>query len=102
MFDFIEYKKRFLQATKGWDNKKWNNLDDNPLVLSAPKLQDCHIKNCRFVESRLKILEYLPKDSVVAEVGTQYGHFAEKIRPLAKKIYAIIEGFQFNPPRANS
>ena len=23
-------------------------------------------------------------------------------RPLAKKIYAIIEGFKFNPPRANS
>ena len=47
-------------------------------------LQDCHVKNFRFVESRLKILEYLPKDSVVAEVGTQYGHFAEKILAIAK------------------
>jgi hypothetical protein len=26
----------------------------------------------------------------------------ENIRPLAKKIYAIIKDFQFNPPRANS
>jgi hypothetical protein len=47
-------------------------------------LQDCHVRNCRFVESRLKILEYLPKDSVVAEVGTQYGRFAEKNLAIAK------------------
>lgn len=84
MFDFIEYKKRFLEATKDWDNEKWNNLDDNPFLLSAPMLQDCHVKNCRFVESRLKILEYLPKNSVVAEVGTQYGYFAEQIMAIAK------------------
>jgi len=47
-------------------------------------LQDCHVKNCRFVESRLKILEYQPKNSVVAEVGTQYGRFAEEIIAIAK------------------
>jgi hypothetical protein len=57
MFDFVEYKKNFLQATKDWNNEKWNNFDDNPFLLSAPMLQDCHVKNCRFVESRLKILE---------------------------------------------
>jgi hypothetical protein len=84
MFDFIEYKKRFLEATKDWNNEKWNNFDDNPFLLSAPMLQDCHVKNCRFVESRLKILEYLPKNSVVAEVGTQYGYFAEQIMAIAK------------------
>jgi hypothetical protein len=84
MFDFIEYKKRFLEATKDWNNEKWNNFDDNLFLLSAPMLQDCHVKNCRFVESRLKMLEYLPKNSVVAEVGTQYGHFAEQIMAIAK------------------
>ncbi len=47
-------------------------------------LQDCHVKNCRFVESRLKILEYQPKNSVVAEVGTQYGRFAEELIAIAK------------------
>jgi hypothetical protein len=47
-------------------------------------LQDGHIKNCRFVESRLKIFEYQPKNSVVAEVGTQYGRFAEEIIAIAK------------------
>ena len=35
MFDFIEYKKRFLEATKDWNNEKWNNFDDNPFLLSA-------------------------------------------------------------------
>jgi phospholipid N-methyltransferase len=95
MFDFIEYKKRFLEATKDWNNEKWNNFDDNPFLLSAPMLQDCHVKNCRFVESRLKILEYLPKNSVVAEVGTQYGHFAEKILAIAKpkKLHLIDYNF---------
>jgi hypothetical protein len=84
MFDFIEYKKRFLEATKDWNNEKWNNFDDNPFLLSAPMLQDGHVKNCRFVESRLKILEYLPKNSLVAEVGTQYGYLAEQIMAIAK------------------
>jgi hypothetical protein len=95
MFDFVEYKKRFLEATKDWNNEKWNNFDDNPFLLSAPMLQDSHVKNCRFVESRLKILEYLPKNSVVAEVGTQYGHFAEKILAIAKpkKLHLIDYNF---------
>ncbi len=79
MFDFLQYKQNFLAATEGWDNEKWNNFNDNPLVLVSPTLQNCHVKNCRLVESRIKILEYLPKNSVVAEVGTQYGRFAEKI-----------------------
>ena len=58
-------------------------------------LQDCHVKNCRFVESRLKILKYLPKNSVVAEVGTQYGHFAEQMMAIAKpkKLHLIEYNF---------
>lgn len=95
MFDFLQYKKIFLQATKDWNNEKWNNFDDNPLLLSAPMLQDCHVNNCRFVESRLKILEAVPKDSVVAEVGTQYGRFAEKIMAITKpkKLHLIDYNF---------
>jgi protein-L-isoaspartate O-methyltransferase len=84
MLDFVEYRKKFLEATKDWDNEKWNNFEDNPFVVLAPMLQDGHIKNCRFLESRLKMLEYLPKNSVVAEVGTQYGYFAEQIMAIAK------------------
>jgi len=95
MFDFIRYKQNFLDATEGWDNEKWSNFNDNPFLLSSPILQNCHVKNCRLVESRAKMLEYLPKDSVVAEVGTQYGLFAEKILSIAKpkKLHLIDYNF---------
>jgi hypothetical protein len=95
MFDFIRHKQNFLNATEGWDNEKWSNFNNNPLLISSPILQDCHVKNCRLVESRVKMLEYLPKDSVVAEVGTQYGRFAEKIISIAKpqKLHLIDYSF---------
>lgn len=96
MFDFIKYKKRFVEATKGWDNEKWSNVDSNSFLISAPILQNRHVKNCRLVESRAKLLEYLPKDSVVAEVGTQYGNFAEKIFSITqpKKLHIIDNNLQ--------
>ncbi|NJK75784.1 MAG: class I SAM-dependent methyltransferase [Microcoleus sp. SU_5_6] len=95
MFDFLQYKQNFLAATEDWDNEKWNNFNDNPLVLVAPKLENCHVKNCRLVESRVKMLELLPKNAVVAEVGTQYGRFAEKILTIArpKKLHLIDGNF---------
>lgn len=95
MFDFIRYKQNFLNATEGWDNEKWSNLNHNPFIISSPILEDCHVKNCRLVESRAKMLEYLPKDSVVAEVGTQYGRFAKKILSITKpqKLHLIDYSF---------
>jgi Methyltransferase domain len=95
MFDFLQYKQNFLATTQDWDNEKWNNFNDNPLVLVSPILQNCHVKNCRLVESRVKMLEYLPKNSVVAEVGTQYGRFAEKILAIAQpqKLHLIDGNF---------
>ncbi len=95
MFDFIRYKEIFLNATEGWDNEKWSNFTDNPFLISSPILQDCHVKNCRLIESRAKMLEYMPKDSVVAEVGTQYGRFAEKIYSITKprKLHLIDYSF---------
>lgn len=95
MFDFLQYKQNFLAATNDWDNQKWNNLNDNPFVLGSPRLQNCHVKNCRLVESRVKMLEYLPKNSVVAEVGTQYGQFAAKILAITQpqKLHLIDYNF---------
>ncbi|MEG5057143.1 class I SAM-dependent methyltransferase [Microcoleus sp. A2-C5] len=84
MLDFIKYKQNFLESTKDWDNEKWNNFNDNPLVLVSPILDNCHVKNCRVVNNRFKMLEYLPKNAVVAEVGTQYGQFAEAILSITK------------------
>jgi hypothetical protein len=41
------------------------------------------------------MLKYLPKNSLVAEVGTQYGHFAEKILAIAKpkKLHLLDNNF---------
>ena len=95
MLDFITYKQNFLEATNGWDNEKWSDFNENPLVICSPILQNSHVKNCRLLESREKMLEYLPKNSVVAEVGTQYGKFAEKILAIAKpkKLHLIDYNF---------
>lgn len=96
MLDFLQYKKNFLAATQGWDNEKWNNYSDNPFIVVAPVLQNYHVKNCRVVENRFKMLEFLPKNSVVAEVGTQYGEFAEKILATVKpqKLHLIDGDFE--------
>jgi Methyltransferase domain len=96
MFDFITYKQKFLEATNGWDNEKWSNFNNNPFLISSPLLQNCHVKNCRLIESRAKMLEYLPKDSVVAEVGTEYGHFAEKILSITKPKKLHLIDYNFN------
>jgi Methyltransferase domain len=95
MLDFIKYKENFLEATKDWDNHKWSNYNDNPFVLVAPTLDNCHVKNCRVLRNRFTMLEYLPKNSVVAEVGTQYGHFAETILSITKpkKLHLIDYNF---------
>lgn len=95
MLDFLQYKQNFLEATQNWDNQKWNNFNDNPFVLSSPMLEDCHIKNCRLLENREKMLEFLPKNSVVAEVGTQHGRFSARIRNITqpKKLHLIDSNF---------
>lgn len=95
MLDFIKYKENFLEATKDWDNEKWSNYKDNPLVLVSPILENCHVKNCRLLKNRFRMLECLPKNSVVAEVGTQYGHFAEVIISITKpkKLHLIDYNF---------
>ncbi|MCU0541166.1 MAG: class I SAM-dependent methyltransferase [Oscillatoriaceae cyanobacterium Prado104] len=96
MLDFLQYKQNFLATTKNWDNEKWNNFKDNPFIVVAPLLQECHVKNCRLVENRVKMLEFLPKNAVVGEVGTQYGEFAEQILAITKpqKLHLIDGNFE--------
>lgn len=38
-----------------------------------------HLENCRVLTRREMVLQDIPKGSLIAEVGTQQGHFAKKI-----------------------
>ena len=92
MIDFVKARKKFIRATKRYNNKEWNDFSNNSFFQMGPPLSNLHLKNCRVLESREKLLEYLPKDSVVAEVGTLYGDFAEKILFITKpKKFHIID-----------
>jgi hypothetical protein len=86
MIDFVRARKSFLKATEDYDNQEWNDWSNNPFTIMAPPLSDSHLRNCRVLESREKMLEFLPANSIVAEVGTLYGHFAEKILSITKPI----------------
>lgn len=49
------------------------------LIPWAPSLDFLHLNNCRVLPSREHILDLLPKNSICAEIGTQYGNFAKSI-----------------------
>lgn len=46
---------------------------------AAPKLETKHIKNCRLVEDRYKLLDLLPKNAVCAEIGIWHGDYSQQI-----------------------
>ncbi len=79
MLDFQKYRQAFLEASQSISNEQWSDYANNPFFLWAPGLSDIHVQNCSVFCSRERMLHALPKNAIVAEIGTQYGAFAEKI-----------------------
>ena len=48
-------------------------------IKTGRKLSEKHLENCRVLPSRDEILNFLPKNGKVAEVGVLYGDFTKKI-----------------------
>lgn len=55
------------------------------------KLEHQHIVNCRILLDRETLLEYLPKNAIVAEIGVDQGDFSEKILQICtpEKLYLV-------------
>jgi predicted O-methyltransferase YrrM len=50
-----------------------------PFIAWAPTLPEELLAHCRVLPSRDRLLDFMPKGGVCAEVGTQTGYFAKKI-----------------------
>src|SRR5262245_1806579 len=54
------------------------------LFSTAPQLADEHLKHCVVVPHRSALLQRLPADGVVAELGTLHGEFSREILNIAR------------------
>lgn len=73
--------------------RRWRKKQRRKEVLSvaAPLLEEVHLRNCQVITDRCSLLEHLPKQAVVAEVGVAYGDFSQEIltRTQPKQLHLI-------------
>jgi len=70
---FFDSREVFLEAIE--ECKK----NDRNFFEFAQAIKEIHVNKCLVISSRENLLYYLPKNAVVAEVGTQTGYFAINI-----------------------
>ena len=67
------FLKKFLHKFFLFFWRSWYRESDNI------ELQEIHLKHCALIPNRDLLLQNLPKQSVGAELGVEYGTFSEKI-----------------------
>jgi hypothetical protein len=69
---------RLLKARDAWMEVMSGYRDERGLVCPPipPMLNERHLENCRLVESRDRIMEYMPAGRRIAEVGVLAGDFS--------------------------
>jgi hypothetical protein len=85
-------RRRLARLIRG-EPLQWERSQESRLAMWPPAktLSERHLKNCRVVESRYRLLEFMPKHAVCAEVGILYGDFSDRILRLTepKKLHLI-------------
>ncbi len=61
-----------------YEEVRRRKAQENELIPKVD-LEEKHVKNTRYIADRFKLLELLPKNAVVAELGVDQGEFSEKI-----------------------
>jgi hypothetical protein len=79
---------------KLFDNKTDQRIFDSIKTLRF--LEPRHVESCKAILDRHLLLEQMPKNAVVAEIGVDRGRFAERIYKVAQpKQLHLIDLFQF-------
>jgi hypothetical protein len=77
-----------------FDNKTDQRVFDSCRRLRF--LEPQHVENCKALLDRDQLLEQMPKNSVVAEIGVDRGRFSERINEITKpSILHLIDLYQF-------
>jgi len=78
-------RRRLARLVRG-EPLPWERSEEARLAMwpAAKPLSERHLEHCRVVESRYKLLEFLPKHAVCAEVGILYGDFSDWILRVTK------------------
>jgi hypothetical protein len=81
--------------TKLFDNKTDQRIFDSIKTLRF--LEPKHTQGCKALLDRMSLLEQMPKNAVVAEIGVDRGRFAERIYEVTqpKKLH-LIDVYQFD------
>ncbi|MEX0270003.1 class I SAM-dependent methyltransferase [Leptolyngbyaceae cyanobacterium UHCC 1019] len=72
--------KKFVRKAIGCSCLEDYSVEKRRMMWSMVKpLEKRHIHNCKLLEDRLKMLEYMPKNAVCAEIGILRCEFSESI-----------------------